>query len=171
MTKNIEQTFVYSKKWIDALTLWIWNTEYLHTDSSKNILEFQENLQEMLLRIFFYSCITCKRIRAITCNYISLKKLYLINTRVYMLFTHIRKKVLQNLFQKSLSHQISCKTIGFTHILFLCVQYTVLMSYVVHYVDRQLALTRWALWTGEVSYSWVLRFGICWAARSLDQGA
>ena len=33
-------------------------------------------------------------------------------------------------------------------------------------VDQQHALTRWALWSGEVSYSWVSGFDICWAALS-----
>ena len=50
-------------------------------------------------------------------------------------------------------------------------RFTVLVSYLVHYVDRQLAMTRWELWTGEVSYSWVSIFGICGVACSLDQGA
>ena len=33
-----------------------------------------------------------------------------------------------------------------------------------HYVNRQLALTRWPLWTEEVSYSWFSGFDICGAA-------
>ena len=33
------------------------------------------------------------------------------------------------------------------------------------------ALTRWALWTGCVSYSLISEFGICGAARSSDQSA
>ena len=37
-------------------------------------------------------------------------------------------------------------------------------------MDRQDALTRWALWTCEVSYSQVSGFGICGAVRSSDQG-
>ena len=36
-----------------------------------------------------------------------------------------------------------------------------------HYVDRQHALTCWALWTGEMSYSWISGFSICGAARSV----
>ena len=35
----------------------------------------------------------------------------------------------------------------------------------VHYVDRRRALIRWALWTGEVSYSHVSGFDICGVAR------
>ena len=31
----------------------------------------------------------------------------------------------------------------------------------VHYMDRQQALTQWALWTGEISYSSVSGFGTC----------
>ena len=39
------------------------------------------------------------------------------------------------------------------------------------YIIKVRALTRWALWTGELSYSRVSGFGICGAARPLDQGA
>ena len=38
-----------------------------------------------------------------------------------------------------------------------------------HYVDRQHALTHWALWTGEVSYPRFSGFGIYGVVRYLDQ--